>query len=61
MNNNTTNSRAMDTAEDRAKAVMGCFIDEHGNRPCDNGAICDWCFTSEYKQTVQDEYAELIR
>ena len=22
---------------------FGCYTDENGNRPCDNGAVCDRC------------------
>lgn len=25
----------------------GCYADEEGNRPCDNGSLCDKCMTKE--------------
>ena len=26
---------------------IGCYEDEFGNRPCDNGAVCDRCMTAQ--------------
>lgn len=28
----------------------GCYEDEVGNRPCDNGALCDRCHTKEAQE-----------
>ena len=27
--------------------ICHCYADENGNRPCDNGAICDRCDQQE--------------
>ena len=35
----------------------GCYPDVVGNRPCDNGALCDRCMTKE----VQETYRDLLR
>lgn len=28
----------------------GCYKDEVGNRPCDNGCMCDKCMTPEFEK-----------
>ena len=28
----------------------GCYEDEVGNRPCDNGAVCDRCHTKDAQE-----------
>lgn len=35
---------------------VGCKPDEHGNRPCDNGAPCDKCLD----QTVLEDFRKVI-
>ena len=35
----------------------GCYPDVVGNRPCDNGALCDRCMTKE----VRGIYRDLLR
>lgn len=33
-----------------------CYEDENGNRPCDNGAICDACTTQEAQDSWHHFY-----
>lgn len=28
----------------------GCHDDDNGNRPCDNGCLCDKCMTKEVQE-----------
>ena len=39
-------------AEEAARKAYGCFIDKVGNRPCDNGASCDYCRSTAFKEAV---------
>ena len=41
------------TAEEMARKAYGCFIDKAGNRPCDNGASCDYCSSAAFKEAVE--------
>lgn len=36
---------------------FGCYEDEFGNRPCDNGVLCDRCMTEQAKA----EFAEYMK
>lgn len=40
----------MYTWEDFLNEYCGCSCDEVGNRPCDNGALCDRCQTQESQE-----------
>ena len=45
------NKRTM--AEEAVRKAYGCFIDKAGNRPCDNGASCDYCRSQAFKDAVE--------
>jgi hypothetical protein len=36
-----------------------CYADEQGNRPCDNGALCDRCMTKDVKEVYDSELKKL--
>ena len=36
--------------EETLAETVGCYADEFGNRPCDNGCICDKCTADLVKQ-----------
>lgn len=38
----------------------GCYTDEIGNRPCDNGALCDRCMTKEM-QAIWEKIKEDLK
>lgn len=38
-----TTKKLMNAWEEFLKIECGCYVDEYGNRPCDNGALCDRC------------------
>ena len=40
-------------AEEAARKAYGCFIDKVGNYPCDNGASCDYCRSTYFKDAVE--------
>ena len=55
-----TNNEIMDSWINFLMDELKCYADENGNRPCDNGAICDRCSTEEiYKDAVGNIVAEL--
>lgn len=29
---------------------LQCYADQNGNRPCDNGVVCDRCMTDKVKK-----------
>lgn len=35
-----------------------CYEDENGNRPCDNGCVCDNCMTDEDIKNWEDFHKE---
>ena len=41
------------TAEEEVRNAYGCFRDAVGNRPCDNGASCDYCNCAAFKDAVE--------
>ena len=46
-----TNNEIIDSWINFLMDELKCYADENGNRPCDNGAICDRCSTEEiYKK-----------
>ena len=40
------------TAEEEVRNAYGCFRDAVGNRPCDNGASCDYCNCAAFRKEV---------
>lgn len=38
-----TNKKLIDTWEEFLRTEFGCYADENGNCPCDNGILCDRC------------------
>lgn len=38
-----TNKKLINTWDEFLNVEFGCYADEYGNRPCDNGALCDRC------------------
>ena len=46
-----TNNEIIDSWDKFLADELKCYVDENGNRPCDNGAKCDRCSTEEiYKK-----------
>ena len=41
------------TAEEMARKAYGCVCDKVGNYPCDNGASCDYCRSTAFKEAVE--------
>lgn len=38
-----TNQKSIKAWDEFLNVECGCYADEYGNRPCDNGALCDRC------------------
>ena len=34
---------------------FGCYADENGNRPCDNGALCDRCSDEKFYKFFREK------
>jgi len=47
---NVTNKRAIALWDKVLKDYCKCYPDAVGNRPCDNGAICDRCLEKDVQQ-----------
>ena len=45
------NKRTM--AEEAVRKAYGCVCDKVGNYPCDNGASCDYCRSTAFKDAVE--------
>lgn len=54
-----SNKRAFEIWNEVLQKVCGCYADAVGNRPCDNGMLCDKCMTDEvqriYKSKLKQE------
>lgn len=46
-----------DVWEKALKEYLHCYEDSNGNRPCDNGVVCDRCMSSD----MQDIYENLLK
>ena len=38
-----TTKQLIEAWDEFLRVEFGCYEDENGNRPCDNGALCDRC------------------
>ena len=38
-----TTKQLIEAWDEFLNVEFGCYADEYGNRPCDNGALCDRC------------------
>ena len=38
-----TNKELIKAWEEFLRTEFGCYTDKNGNRPCDNGILCDRC------------------
>ena len=48
-----TNNNKRIMAEDNVRKAYGCVCDKVGNYPCDNGASCDYCRSTSFKDAVE--------
>lgn len=46
----TTNMKIVSAYDNFLNQYCGCYTDEEGNRPCDNGCLCDRCMTHEAQE-----------
>lgn len=42
-----TNKKLLNTWDKFLAEELHCYADQNGNRPCDNGVMCDKCMTDE--------------
>lgn len=42
------------------KEYCHCHADAVGNRPCDNGAVCDRCMTEEVQEVYKSILAKMV-
>lgn len=50
-----TNKKLINTWEEFLKIECGCYTDEYGNRPCDNGALCDRCSDEQFYEKFREK------
>ena len=43
-----TNKQLINAWDEFLSVEFGCYADENGNRPCDNGALCDRCSDEKF-------------
>ena len=53
----SSSEKAIKTWDTVLRNFCGCYPDAEGDRPCDNGAICDRCMTKE----VQEIYRAALK
>lgn len=45
--------RMINTWEEFLNTECGCYTDENGNRPCDNGVQCDRCLDEKFYENFR--------
>lgn len=45
--------RMINTWEEFLNTECGCYADENGNRPCDNGVPCDRCLDEKFYENFR--------
>lgn len=43
----------INTWEEFLNTECGCYADENGNRPCDNGVQCDRCLDEKFYENFK--------
>ena len=50
------NKQLLENWDEFLNVEFGCYADENGNRPCDNGALCDRCSD---EKTYEEFYKQI--
>ena len=50
-----TNTEIFDSWGKFLAEEYNCHPDQNGNYPCDNGGVCDRCFTEEASQKFREK------
>ena len=50
-----TNKKLINTWDEFLNVEFGCYADENGNRPCDNGALCDRCSDEKFYKFLREK------
>ena len=51
-----TNKQLIKAWDEFLNVEFGCYADENGNHPCDNGALCDRCSD---EKTYEEFYKQI--
>lgn len=46
--------------EETLEQYCRCYADAVGNRPCDNGALCDRCMQDDVQQVYQSKLDKAV-
>lgn len=55
-----TNQKAIEAWDKVLREYCHCYADAVGNRPCDNGAICDRCMTKDVREVYRVELNKAV-
>ena len=50
-----TNKELIKAWEEFLRTEFGCYTDENGNRPCDNGVLCDRCSDEKFYKFFREK------
>lgn len=50
-----TNKQLIKAWDEFLNTECGCYADEYGNRPCDNGALCDRCSDEKFYEKFREK------
>ena len=50
-----TNKQLINTWDEFRNVECRCYADENGNRPCDNGALCDRCSDEKFYKFFREK------
>lgn len=50
-----TNTKAINLWDEVLREYCHCYKDDKGNRPCDNGCVCDRCCAADVQQIYKSK------
>ena len=50
-----TTKQLIEAWDEFLNVEFGCYTDENGNRPCDNGALCDRCSDEKFYKFFREK------
>ena len=50
-----TTKQLIEAWDEFLSVEFGCYADKNGNRPCDNGALCDRCSDEKFYKFFREK------
>ena len=50
-----TTKQLIEAWDEFLNVEFGCYTDENGNRPCDNGTLCDRCSDEKFYKFFREK------